>query len=206
MAALVVAAAGCGGEDSDDEAATTTQTATEASNTGAAFDSGDQSGEAEAAASGEQDAQAEPVKRTGPPPTVKGGDNSIQRFGEEADPRSFDEIAGLVVAFMRARADRDWERACNLLSPEIDEQLQEAAERMEGLEISCERFVEHGAKVLSARQLERMADIRVGSVRVKGDRGFVIFRDGRGAWQFMPVSRDGESWDLAAIGPTPLQV
>ena len=54
---------------------------------------------------------------------IKGGDNSIQEYGEESGESELQEAAEQVHDFFVARAMGDWEKACSYLSKSMSEQL-----------------------------------------------------------------------------------
>src|SRR4051794_33842074 len=47
---------------------------------------------------------------------VKGGDNSIQNYGEEADSAEVDAASSVLAQYLRARAAADWVGECLLLA------------------------------------------------------------------------------------------
>src|SRR5262249_28784103 len=106
---------------------------------------------------------------------VKGGDNSVQEFGQDAGSSEFEAVAAALHSFLDARAEQNWAAACTFLSGSIADSLEQLAARSEqGGSKSCaevlasltpksEVTAPDGLLVKEAK----VAD--VGAVRVEGD-------------------------------------
>lgn len=221
LAIATLTIAGCG-EDGDEQAATTApdgQAATTApeereppSEAGSSGDSGGGSqsqggsgGRSQSQGGSGGDATSPPVERIGRPPTTKGGDNSIQRFGDEAGAEETDAIVAALSGFLAAQADGDWARACTLASSALTEglaQLQEGGEDPP----SCEDLLAATSGQVPRAERQRQARVRLGSVRVEGDRAFAIYKGTRKAWLAMPLTREDGRWKVGSLAATPLPV
>jgi hypothetical protein len=137
---------------------------------------------------------------------VKGGDNSVQDFGDEADTSERDQAAEAVHGFLDARANRDWAKACTYLAAPVVEQLESAAEKSEQLkDKGCAAILEALSSQANRKLLrEEAAQADVGSLRIEDERAFVIFRGlDKTVYTIPMVDEDGE-WRLGSIAPTPL--
>jgi len=137
---------------------------------------------------------------------VKGGDNSVQDFGEEADPAELEAAATALHNFLDARAAEAWDAACSYLSAEVRNGLEELASKASKSEDpSCEALLAALTNPVAISQLrEEAAKADVGSVRVEGDRGFVIYRALAGTIMAFPVAKEDGGWKAASLGGTPL--
>lgn len=200
-AALLLVACG----DGDDGQSPATQVESEASADGSASPSSDEeepsSGDrGNGGSSGDGTAPPPPVKKIEVPPVPDGGDDSIQTFGEEASAAESAAVAAAIRGWVEAQLDEDWPRVCSYLAPGVTESLATIAERAGG-PTDCESLVENLSG--SKRALRPLAKLKVGSVRVEGDRGFVLFKM-QGDWYAMPVARADDQWRVASLAPVPL--
>lgn len=136
---------------------------------------------------------------------VKGGDNSIQEFGSEAEESEFAQAAAALHDFLDARAQGAWAAACSFLSKSTAESLEKLASRSKPGGGSCAaalgQVINPAAKGLMK---EEAAKADVGSLRVEGERGFLIFTGAEKTVVAMPVTREGGAWKVASIAGTPI--
>ncbi len=210
--------AGCG--DDDDSATTTTDgspaaTAEPTGQDGAAPD-GDRKNAAQAGGrgggdaaggngggSGETDeerlARAEREFRP-----EKGGDNSIQEFGEEQDGEEKSEVEDAMFAFFRAMASGDHKAICDGLTRANVEQL-ETVLNLKDKQGSCETVLE---EILNAQTSEAKKALNgtVYQVREEDGNAFVLFvPEGGVASYFVMKSEDG-TWKATSVTTgTPLK-
>jgi hypothetical protein len=137
---------------------------------------------------------------------VKGGDNSVQEFGGEADPAEFEEAATALHNFLDARANGNWAAACDYLAAEVVEPLRKLAERVKRLEeTGCAGILERLTNPAAKEDLlAEAAKADVGSVRVEGDRAFAIYRAIDGAVIAITMTREGGAWKVASLTGVPL--
>jgi hypothetical protein len=134
---------------------------------------------------------------------VKGGDNSIQEFGGEADTSELDAAASVLHDFLDARAAGDWAAACEYMSKSVVESFEQAATGP--APTSCktilEALINPDAKQLMQTEAAK-ADVR--SLRIEGEQAFAIYTAvGNGAFA-MPMKNENGGWKVASIAGTPL--
>lgn len=137
---------------------------------------------------------------------VKGGDNSVQEFGEEAEPQEFNAAATALHDFLDARAEGNWAAACDYMSKTVIESFEKLAAQAEQIEDkSCagilEKLTNPAAK---AAMKAEAAKANVGSLRVEGDRSFVIYTGIKGTVLAMPMANEEGKWKVASLAGTPL--
>jgi hypothetical protein len=137
---------------------------------------------------------------------VKGGDNSVQEFGKEAPSGEFDAAATALHNFLDARAEGNWAAACNYMSKGAREGFEKLAERAESIEDkSCGGILEKLTNPAAKQALkEEAAKADAGSLRVEGDRSFVIYTAGEKTILAMPMAHEGGAWKVAGLAGTPL--
>lgn len=137
---------------------------------------------------------------------VKGGDNSVQEFGEEAEPSEFEAAATTLHNFLDARAEGNWAAACEYMSRSTVESFEELAARATGIEDkSCGGILEKLTNPAAKQALKAEAEkADVGSLRSEGDRSFVIYTGAEGTILAMPMAKEGGSWKVASLAGTPL--
>lgn len=136
----------------------------------------------------------------------KGGDNSVQEFGKEADQQELNNAAAALHNFLDARAEGNWAAACDYMSKSVVESFEKLAAQAKQLKsTSCagilEKLTNPAAKSAMKQEAEQ-AD--VGSLRVEGDRSFVIYKGPKGAVLAMPMADEGGDWKVASLAGTPL--
>lgn len=137
---------------------------------------------------------------------VKGGDNSVQEFGEEADTSERDEAATTLHNFLDARSAEDWEAACSYLAADVRESLEKLAAQAKQVEdTSCAEILgklTNRAALPALREEAARAD--VGSLRIEGGQAFVIYRGLGGTILAVPMANESGSWRVASLAGTPL--
>lgn len=120
-------------------------------------------------------------------------------FGEEADEAQLEEGAAAVQAFFTARADEDWPRACAQLARSVLAKIEHLATSATELEDkSCPAFL--GAFTeLTAKERADSTVIDAGSLRLRGERGFLIYHGADEVVYAMPLSREGDAWKVASL-------
>ncbi len=210
-AVLVFGLTACGSSDSESSSTAAKPSGTEAE-AGGKEGSGSQpsepkGGEDEAKTNGS--APVVPLKVSGGGSgqfRVKGGDNSIQEFGEESTESELDEAAVALHALFAARAEEDWRAACARLSKTVRGQLRLLGENSKS---------NSGPKLCPARiaaitppfpiSVQRESTIvDAGSLRVEGDRGFLIYRGAEGTVYAINMADEDGSWKVGALAGIPL--
>lgn len=135
---------------------------------------------------------------------VKGGDNSIQEFGEEAGEAELREAAEAVHGFFVARAEGRWADACSHLSSSMLEQLEGLAEKSE--RASCASFLASFTTQLPPSTWREITTVDAGSLRQEGDRAFLIYYGApEKAVYSMPLAQEGGEWKVGALSGDALQ-
>lgn len=137
---------------------------------------------------------------------VKGGDNSIQEFGSDATGSDFEEVATALHNFLDARAVQDWDAACSFLAESVRQSLQQLVARANQIEdTSCGAILSKLTNPAAQPEMRaEAAQADVGSVRLEGDRAFVIYRGVDDTVIAIPMANDGGRWKVAALAGTPL--
>ncbi len=131
---------------------------------------------------------------------ARGGDNSIQESGQEASGSDFGEAAAALHAYLDARAAGAWAVACEYLAPGVYRGLAGQGGGAPG----CAEILAGLSAGLPPRALRDVAVADVGSFRVEGDSGFLLFHGAHGVDWFVPMVREDGSWKVAALAPSAL--
>jgi len=136
----------------------------------------------------------------------KGGDNSVQEFGDEAESGEFEAVAVALHNFLDARAEQNWAATCDYIAANLIESFEKLSAQAKQLEDkSCagvlEKLVNPAAKGLIKAEAEQ-ADVR--SVRIEGDRAFVIYTATDGAVMLLPMVSEDGAWKASSLAGSPL--
>lgn len=137
---------------------------------------------------------------------VKGGDNSIQEFGDEAGSSELDAAATALHNFLDARAQGNWAAACSYMSKSVIKSFAQLASQAKGSQdTSCagilEILINPAAKGAMKAEAEQA---NVGSLRIEGEQAFVIYTGADGTALAMPMANEGGDWKVASLAGTPL--
>jgi hypothetical protein len=137
---------------------------------------------------------------------VKGGDNSVQEFGEEAEPEEFNAAAVALHNFLDARADGNWAAACEYMSKGLTESFEKLAAQAKQVEAtSCGGILEKVTNPAAAKEMkEEAAKANVGSLRIEDEQAFVIYTGIDGTVLAMPMANEDGTWKVASLAGTPL--
>jgi len=211
-AAVLLAFAGllssCGGSDSN-SGSTTTKTSGEAEaggkgGSGKSQSSKPKEGEGESKPNGSVPVAPLQVSGGGSEQfRVKGGDNSIQEFGDEASESELEEAATALHDFYVARAREEWGRACANLSQAIAGQLEQLAEQAKRGQVSCPATLAAITPGLPPKVARETTAVDAGSLRREDNRGFLLYRDGGGTVYAINMA-DEDGWKVGALAGVPL--
>jgi hypothetical protein len=145
--------------------------------------------------------------------TVKGGDNSVQEYGVEADESERTEAAIALQGYLNARAQEDWSTACSLLAKKPMEQLErlQSAAAKQGKELNgCAATMallrEGEAQSLEQAQITEVLSFR-GEGDISGNPSYLIFTGPPGQTLFsMPMYLQGGAWKVGLARPSELPV
>lgn len=233
LAAAVLAA--CGSSDSDSSSATSTEaggSTTAQSNSGQQSGGSAQSGGSQKAggegnqnggqdnrqpqtqqgnndSSGKSAAEVEtPLKVSGGGSAQfrsKGGDNSIQEFGDESGESELQEAAEVVHSFYVSRAAEEWDKACSYLAKSNIEQLEQLANQSaKSKGADCATVLEAFTQPLPASVEREITTVDAGSLRHEGEQGFLIYYGAAHVKYAMPLRDEGGAWKVAALSGTTL--
>lgn len=136
---------------------------------------------------------------------VKGGDNSIQDFGEESAESELEEAAASLHDFLVARAEEDWPTACSHLAKAVAQQLQQLASQSGKLSgTGCAGILAALTPPLPAEVQRESTIVDAGSLRTEGEQAFLIYRGAEGTVYAIPMKPEGGSWKVGALAATPL--
>jgi hypothetical protein len=233
IAAVLVAAllAACGGSDSDSSGSTDATSAgssatngSPAGKDGSSRDSsqsgqddgqgrnqpgGDrsQSGQSDDGGSGSQKV-ATPLEVSGGGAEqfrTKGGDNSIQEYGDEGDESELQEVAEIVHGFYVARAEEKWDTACSYLAKSNIEQLEQLGEQSSQFKNSgCAPILKAFTRPLPAAVQREITTVDAGSFRSDGEQGFLVYYGAGQTVYAMPLRAEDGTWKVAALSGSAL--
>ena len=136
---------------------------------------------------------------------VKGGDNSIQTWGEESDESQLAAAAEAVHGFYVARAGEEWAEACRYLGAPLLQQLRRFATQS-GKEVpACAELLKMLTRhPLPASVRRESTIVDAGSLRIGEDNSFLIYRGDDGTVFAMPVVEEDGAWKVTLLSPTTL--
>jgi hypothetical protein len=136
---------------------------------------------------------------------VKGGDNSIQDYGEESGESELQEAAEALHGFYVARAEEDWSRACSYLGETVLRQLQQLASQSQQLkDKSCAAILHAFTRPLPASVRRENTVVNAGSLRSKGEQSFLIYYGEGHTVYAIPMKQEGGDWKVTLLSATPL--
>jgi hypothetical protein len=217
FAAAVFAAgflAACGGSDDSSTASTPTSAggngAKQADSGGAQSDGSQQKqgGNGSSGAGQGSGSVATPLKVSGGGSEQfrnKGGDNSIQEFGEEEDEAELEEAAEALHSFYVARAEEDWSAACTYLSKSMMQQLDQLASQSPQLKSKGCAVVLHAfTRPLPPSVARETTVVDAGSLRTEGEQSFLIYYGEDRVAYAMPMTQEDGGWKVTLLSATPL--
>ena len=130
---------------------------------------------------------------------TKGGDNSIQEFGEESESE-LQEVAEIVHGFYAARSEEKWNAACSYLAKSNVEQLVELVSQSPELKGSgCSGALKAFTRPVPPAVEREITTVDAGSFRREGDQGFLIYYGPDRTTYAMPLREEGGTWKVAAL-------
>lgn len=136
---------------------------------------------------------------------TKGGDNSIQEFGEESDESELQEAAEAVHSFYVSRAAEEWTKACSHLAKSNIEQLEQLASQSPQFKgAGCAPILKAFTQPVSASVDREITTVDAGSLRQEGEQGFLIYYGAGHTKYAMPLKDEGGTWKVAALSGTAL--
>jgi hypothetical protein len=220
LAAAFLAAAGlaaCGGSDSGTNGGSATTQSTSTAQGGQAKDGqngGEQARTKGESGGGEGSGKPAPGEVSTPLKVSgggsgqfrsKGGDNSVQEFGEEASESELEEAAEALHGFYVARAEEDWPTACTYLAKSVVQQLERLASQSSSLKSKgCAAILQAFTRPLPAAVRRETTLVDAGSLRTEGEQSFLIYRGEGGDVYAMTMRQEDGAWKVGLLAATPL--
>ncbi len=130
---------------------------------------------------------------------TKGGDNSIQEFGEE-DESGLQEVAEIVHSFYVARAEERWSAACSYLAkPNVEQLVKLVSQSPELKDAGCSEALKAFTRPLPPALEREVTTIDAGSLRREGEQGFLIYFGPERVVYSMPLREEDGTWKVAAL-------
>jgi hypothetical protein len=131
---------------------------------------------------------------------TKGGDNSIQEYGEEKDESELQEAAEVVHGFFVARATGEWAKACGYLSKAMAAQLEQLAGSSTTLkDKGCASFLQAFTSELSAAAWRESTTVDAGSLRQEGEQAFLVYYGPDKTAYAMPLAVEDGQFKVGAL-------
>lgn len=132
---------------------------------------------------------------------VKGGDNSVQEYGEEASESELSEAAEVVHTFFVARVRGEWAKACSLFAASQRENLEKLAASSSQLKgQDCPAALTAITKQVSPALARQLTTVDAAALRHEGEQAFLIYTGPPGRTVYaMPLAQEDDGWKVAAI-------
>ena len=136
---------------------------------------------------------------------TKGGDNSIQEFGDEGDESELQEAAEVVHGFYVSRAAEEWDKACSYLAKGNIEQLEQLGSQSPQFKnAGCAPILKAFTRPVPASVNREITTVDAGSLRHEGEQGFLIYYGAGHVTYAMPLRDEGGTWKVSALSGTTL--
>ena len=141
-------------------------------------------------------------------PVVKGGDNSVQAFGTEAEAAPREQATVTLETYLRALRDGDWGKICEVASAEFRRNLAEfvAQTQAEGTKrpAGCAEALEAVTARAPKSLLGKVPQVsEVLSFRIRGKYAYLIYRGSKGPVMFIAMADDDGRWKVNVLKPEP---
>jgi hypothetical protein len=136
---------------------------------------------------------------------TKGGDNSIQEYGEEGPASDRSRANQAIQALYDAYRTGNWGEICNkYLSESNLKEIKLLSEKSPQIKGSTCADVLGGLNQTNQKAPDTPAS-SVAAVRIEGDTAFALYRGIDGKGYAIPLKLEGGTWKLTALAPTPLE-
>jgi len=167
-------------------------------------DSGNGQGRSTGSGEGRRHAPVAPLEVSGGGSAqfhVKGGDNSVQDYGEEAADSELRQAAESTHAFFVASVRGEWAPACGLLAADEQKSLQSAAAQSPQLRgKGCAAALAAFTRPVSGSLAREITTVDAASLRHEGEQGFLIYVGAPDNTVYaMPLRLEGSVWKLGGI-------
>jgi hypothetical protein len=135
----------------------------------------------------------------------KGGDNSIQNYGEESDEEELQEAAEALHAFYVARSEERWERACSYLTKTVSKEFEQLGSRSPKLKgAGCGGVLQALTRPLPASIEREITEVNAASLRREGERAFLIYKGLENKAYAISMSQEDGVWKVGSVSATPI--
>jgi hypothetical protein len=144
-------------------------------------------------------------------PVIKGGDNSIQAFGEEGEEGEAEQALSSLRAYLSARIAGDWAGACEATSAQLREELTKLIEQAKTKgdaqkpEGCAETLGLLFGKTPSSTLQEAAQIDRVLSFRVQADGYAYLIFEVEGQVKFIAMAEEAGAWKPNTLEPEAFQ-
>jgi len=135
---------------------------------------------------------------------TKGGDNSIQEYGDEGDDSELNEVAEIVHNFYVARVEQQWDKACTYLSKDNIKQLEQLAARAKQGNVDCGTVLKAFTRTLPPSIEREITTVDARSFRHDSEQGFLIYYGAGKTVYAMPLRTEDGTWKVTALVGTTL--
>lgn len=136
---------------------------------------------------------------------TKGGDNSVQEFGDESGESELQEAAEVVHDFYVSRAAEEWGKACSYLAKSNIEQLERLGSQSPQFKnAGCAPILKAFTRPISAAVDREITTVDAGSLRHEGEQGFLLYYGAGHVVYTMPLKDEDGAWKVAALSGTTL--
>jgi hypothetical protein len=202
--ALAIAGCGSGSSSSSTETSTTAPGSQPTTSSGSQSTSPTQgaSQEGEGGAQNQQPSRGtgEEFGKNDPYSAPKGGDNSIQTYGNEAKGGEEAAVTGAMFAFFRAMASQNYSKVCEGLSGKTREGVEQflKAQHKTG---TCSTFLKTlvGANPGATKEAKKAAEGSVGHVRIGEGNAFVLFTPAGGKPSYFVMKEESGEWKATGV-------
>ena len=136
---------------------------------------------------------------------VKNGNNRIQEFGREASDSERKYAAAVLHAFLDARAREDWASVCSYYSRAMRVHFRELASYTPELKgKNCTKTLA-GLERATAQTRKEAAEVDVGSLRVAGNEGFILYHGAFETDYMLEMLKEGGAWKVHTLRRIPIE-
>lgn len=133
---------------------------------------------------------------------VRGGDNVVQTYGEEATKAEREQASRVIEGWMKARAAKDWKKDCSYLSRKYVHSLvaEDATKVSNGKVTTCPRALAYFGPQASGDYKNTLSG-PIDSLRVKGSLAYAQYHGREGTDWIVPMDKEDGKWWVAIAAP-----
>lgn len=133
---------------------------------------------------------------------IRGGDNAVQTFGQEATKSERKQASQVIHAWMKARAAEDWAKDCSYFSRKYIHNLitTDAVVVSHGKVKNCAQGLAFFGQKASGSYKNNLAG-PIDSLRVNEQQGYAQYHGNDGHDWVITVEREGGKWLVAIASP-----